>query len=68
MSSSQPEPSRSALLTTDQAAERLNVPAPTLRYWRHRGEGPPAVKLGALVRYDAAQLEAWIAARYEVPA
>lgn len=62
---SQPRPE---LLTTEQAADRLNIPAPTLRYWRHRSEGPPAVKLGALVRYDADQLEAWIGERYETPA
>lgn len=56
------------LLTTKQAAERMNVSDHTLRYWGHRGEGPPAVKLGNLVRYDADQLEEWIAARYEVSA
>lgn len=67
MTSSQPE-DRAPLLTTDQAAERLNVPAQTLRYWRHRREGPPSIKLGNLVRYDAGELEAWLAAQREASA
>lgn len=46
-------------LTTGDVAERLRCSTHTLRYWRHRGEGPPSVKLAGLVRYRLADLEAW---------
>ncbi len=39
------------LLTTPQAAQYLNVPEGTLRYWRVCGTGPAAVKLGKRVMY-----------------
>lgn len=48
------------LLTTDEVAERLRRPPETVRYWRWKGEGPPAFKIGRRVMYDEAQLEAWI--------
>lgn len=51
------------LIDTAAVAERLNVPESTLRYWRHRGEGPPSIKLGRLVRYSAVALEQWLAAQ-----
>lgn len=68
MTFNQPEGKPPRLLTTAQAAERLNIPDNTLRYWRHRREGPPSVKLGNLVRYDADQLEAWLTEQYEAAA
>lgn len=48
------------LLTTEQLAERLQVPVATVRMWRHRGTGPKGVRLGRHVRYRASDLEAWI--------
>ena len=48
------------LLTTDQLAERLQVPVATVRIWRHRGTGPNGFRLGRHVRYCAADVEAWI--------
>lgn len=50
------------LLTTQQASEILQTPAPTLVRWRFERRGPAYVKLGASVRYKRADLEAWITA------
>ena len=58
-------------LTEKQAAERLNVPVSTVRYWRGCGDGPEYYKLGnakrSRVRYDADVLEAWLQAHLRVP-
>ena len=51
------------LLDTLQAAERCKLARATLAKLRVIGGGPPFVKLGAKVLYEAADLEAWIAAQ-----
>ena len=49
------------LLTAQQAAERLSVPASFLERWRGTGEGPAYVKLsGKYVRYRSEDLDAFI--------
>lgn len=48
------------LLTVEEVADLLRRPVGTLRYWRHAGLGPPSVKIGRRVLYDAAELDAWI--------
>ncbi len=53
------------LLTTQQAAEYLGgVNSPlsprTLERWRIEGKGPDPIKIGRLVRYDQAVLDAWL--------
>jgi excisionase family DNA binding protein len=48
-------------LTTSEVAERLRVPAATVRYWRHIGTGPLGFKAGRKVLYDAHDVDAWIA-------
>jgi hypothetical protein len=48
------------LLDTFQAAERTKLARATLAKLRVFGGGPPYLKLGAKVVYDAADLEAWI--------
>jgi excisionase family DNA binding protein len=52
------------LLTTREVAERLRTPVSTIRYWRHAGVGPPGIKIGRRVLYDAADLDAWIESRF----
>lgn len=53
-----------ALLTPEQAAEYLGSTAKTLERWRvTRAYSLPYVKLGRLVRYRKADLDAWIASR-----
>jgi hypothetical protein len=49
------------LLTTDQAADWLQVPAATLKWWRHRRQGPPFILLPGSnhIRYRRDSLEAW---------
>ena len=52
------------LLTPRKVTEMLKVTDEGLRRWRQEGTGPPFVQLGyRTVRYDAADLETWIAER-----
>ena len=53
------------LLTTEQAAAHLAVPARTLQSWRSKGRysGPPYVRLSSHVRYRISDLDAWVAER-----
>jgi predicted DNA-binding transcriptional regulator AlpA len=47
---------------TPEAAKLLGVAPATLEKWRYeRPDGPPYRKLGAVVVYDLAELEAWAA-------
>lgn len=49
------------LLTLTEAAEYLGVKAKTLYEWRRLRKGPPATPVGRLVKYRAADLDAWLA-------
>jgi predicted DNA-binding transcriptional regulator AlpA len=53
------------LLDQHQAAARLGLPSSrTLEAWRHRGYGPPFLRLSPrLVRYRTSDIELWLAAR-----
>jgi excisionase family DNA binding protein len=51
------------LLTYKQAADYLTIPEETLRKWRAQGRGPRSIKLGRHVRYDKADLDAWVEQR-----
>ena len=53
------------LLTPPQVAQRLGVRLVTLADWRFRGRGPRWVRVGRLVRYPSALLEAWLAERLQ---
>jgi excisionase family DNA binding protein len=55
------------LLTLDEVAERTRTPLATLRYWRHRGEGPPTFKLGRRVVAREEDVDAWIDEAAEQP-
>ena len=49
------------LLTTEQAAACLGISEVTLATWRRAGKGPNYSRLGHhTVRYDKAQLDAWL--------
>lgn len=55
------------LLTEVEAAEKLRLPARTLRYWRSTNTGPAYLKLGRAVRYSPTDLERWVNAHRETP-
>lgn len=55
------------LLTPDQAASILAVQTKTLSHWRYTGEGPAYTKVGRLVRYRRADLDAWVDAQTVTP-
>ncbi len=48
------------LLNEREAARRLSLRIATLRRWRWAGKGPRFLKLCGAVRYDPADLEAFI--------
>jgi len=53
------------LLTTDQAAEILNVPPGTMRWWRYQQTGPKAFRLGGRkVMYKRSDVMAWLERQY----
>ncbi len=51
-----------ALVDEHEAARRLCLRVSTLRRWRWSGKGVRFCKIGAAVRYDPADLEAFIEA------
>lgn len=44
-------------------ADEIGVKVDTMRSWIRRGEGPPAYKIGALVRIKRSDANAWIEGR-----
>lgn len=60
-----PSPSRGQLATPEELAEFLNdIPLKTLAQWRYRGVGPKYRKVGRYVRYDWADVHAWLDRQY----
>jgi hypothetical protein len=51
-----------ALVNETEAARILGISVKTAGRWRWAGKGPRFVKVGACVRYDLADLEAFIEA------
>jgi len=49
------------LLTIEQVADQLQVPVDTLYYWRSKKQGPPALKVGKHLRWQQADVDAWLA-------
>jgi hypothetical protein len=49
------------LMTENEVSKRLNVSIASLRRWRLLRRGPVFIKVGSLVRYQLADLEAWLA-------
>lgn len=52
-----------ALLTTQQLADFRNVPTSRIEKERLKGEGPPFIKDGHLVRYRVGDYRAWVAGK-----
>jgi predicted DNA-binding transcriptional regulator AlpA len=53
------------LMSAADVSEYLDVPVATLHGWRHRGEGPPAMRVGRWLRYRESDVKAWIDQRAE---
>lgn len=51
------------LWTIHEVSAYLAVPVGTLYQWRHRGEGPPAIRLGRHLRYDPESVHRWALAK-----
>lgn len=53
------------LLKIDQVASLLKVSVGCIRAWRIKGEGPPAIRIGTALRWDSAEVDAWLDSRRE---
>jgi excisionase family DNA binding protein len=51
---------RDRLLTVEELADYLAVPAGTIYTWRYRREGPPGFRVGKYVRYRMSDVQEWI--------
>ena len=51
------------LLTRDEVADRFGLSKRFLETAARRGDGPPFVRIGRLVRYEPGAVRAWIATR-----
>jgi len=51
------------LLTTDEVADHVRVPAKTVVGWRSKGTGPSFVRYGRHVRYRWADVRDWVLAQ-----
>jgi excisionase family DNA binding protein len=51
------------LWRVEEVADFLGVPVETLYAWRKRQCGPPAARVGKHLRYDPADVYAWVRAR-----
>ena len=48
------------LWTPAEVSEYLGVPIDTLYRWRYLGTGPKAARIGKHLRYDPADVYAWV--------
>jgi hypothetical protein len=55
-----PEIPQEELIDEQTLSERLNVKPRTLQGWRLRGEGPPYIKVGRLVRYRPVDIQRYL--------
>lgn len=49
-------------LTTEELADLITVPLPTIYKWNHKGTGPAATRVGKYTRYSRKAVDAWLAA------
>lgn len=48
------------LWTPQDVSHYLGVPVSTLYQWRWKGYGPPAARIGRVLRYRPTAVEAWL--------
>ncbi|MBX3026967.1 helix-turn-helix domain-containing protein [bacterium] len=51
------------MMRESEVAALLGVSRRTLQGWRWRGGGPPYVRIGGAVRYEPAEVRAWLDAQ-----
>ena len=51
---------KNKLLTTEELADYFDVPVKTIYQWRLAGKGPRAARVGRHLRYDEADVAAWL--------
>lgn len=51
------------LLSASELADYLGVPVSTIHYWRGKGQGPPALKVGKRLRFRTADVADWLAGK-----
>jgi excisionase family DNA binding protein len=51
------------LLTTEQVADLLQVPAASVKKWRSMRVGPQALRIGRHIRYSRRAVEEWATAQ-----
>lgn len=55
------------LIGVEELAETLGVPPATVRAWRYRREGPPAIKVGRHVKFRPSAVQAWLDSQADDP-
>lgn len=50
-------------LTADEVSSLFRIPKKTLYAQRHKGVGPPAIRIGKHLRYSEAGLRKWLEAQ-----
>lgn len=50
----------SRLMTVQELADLLQIPAKTIYAWRYKGEGPPGVSVGRHLRFRAEDVAVWL--------
>jgi len=53
----------SKFLDEKQLCAELGISPVTTTKWRRKGEGPPFIRIGRLIRYSRAAVDEWLAAR-----
>lgn len=48
------------LLSPESVSELTGIPETTLAQWRYRKQGMPYLRIGRLVRYDQADVDAYL--------
>jgi excisionase family DNA binding protein len=51
------------LLTVAELAEYFGIPVRTVRFWREKHEGPPAIKVGKRLYFRATDVARWLEER-----
>jgi excisionase family DNA binding protein len=57
----------SRLLTVQELADLLQIPAKTIYTWRYKRIGPPAVPMGKYLRFRAEDVATWLDERADAP-